>query len=158
MSTAIGPMILDKDRIAPVLNFGPELASLNTNSMNFALGDWTKGKVLTEFIFENTIKTITTFAKTMKDVGTKAEIEMYDFGGMYNVLFPQRTGLLEEPLQFQFVFGVLDVYPSVSTTWLSCSSLSPRLRHGPCAVQRGTSPKPLQQRFFRGTHSRRFAG
>ena len=89
LSTAIGPLIPDKDRIAPVLKFRPEIASLNTNSMNFALGDWTKGTVLTEFIFENTFKTITTFAKTMKEVGTKPEIEVYDFGGMYNVLFLQ---------------------------------------------------------------------
>jgi 3-keto-5-aminohexanoate cleavage enzyme len=111
LSTAISPIVSEKDRIAPVLKFKPEIASLNTNSMNFGLGDWPNGKVIWEYIFSNPFKTIMTFAKAMKETGTKPEIEVYDFGGMYNVLFLQRSGLLEEPLHFQFVFGVLGGIP-----------------------------------------------
>jgi 3-keto-5-aminohexanoate cleavage enzyme len=111
LSTAIAPMVPDKDRIQPVVRFKPPIASLNTNSMNFGVGDWAAGKVLQEIIFENQFKTITSFAKKMKEAGTKPEIEVYDFGGLYNILFLQKSGVLTEPLHFQFVFGVLGGVP-----------------------------------------------
>jgi 3-keto-5-aminohexanoate cleavage enzyme len=111
LSTAIGPGVPDKDRIAPIINFKPPVASLNTNSMNFAIGDWNAGRVIQEIIFENKFGTISNFARKMKEAGTKPEIEVYDIGGLYNILFLQRGGLLDEPLHFQFVFGVLGGIP-----------------------------------------------
>ncbi len=111
LSSAIAPGVADKDRIAPVVNFKPPVASLNTNSMNFGIGDWAAGKVMQEIIFENQFKTISNFARKMKEAGTKPEIEVYDFGGLYNILFLQRSGILDEPLHFQFVFGVLGGCP-----------------------------------------------
>jgi 3-keto-5-aminohexanoate cleavage enzyme len=65
-------------------------------------------------IFANTFATIQKFAKSMKKSGTKPEMEIYDFGGMYNMLHlakqePKR--ILDHPLHFQFVFGVLGGVP-----------------------------------------------
>jgi 3-keto-5-aminohexanoate cleavage enzyme len=150
LSTAIFAGIPPNDRIAPVLKFKPEIASLNTNSMNFAIGDWTKGRVITEFLFENTFRTISTFAKAMKEVGTKPEIEVYDFGGMYNIMFLQRTGLLVEPLHFQFVFGVLGGIPfslhnlaellelkPPSATWSVCGVAKNEFQAATAAVLQG---------------------
>lgn len=111
LSTAIGPGVPDKDRINPIINFKPPLASLNTNSMNFAIGDWNAGRVMQEIIFENKFGAISNFARKMKEAGTKPEIEVYDIGGLYNVLFLQKGGLIDEPLHFQFVFGVLGGVP-----------------------------------------------
>ena len=47
----------------------------------------------------------------MKEAGTKPELEVYDMGGLYNVLFMKDAGLFVEPLHFQFVFGVLGGMP-----------------------------------------------
>jgi 3-keto-5-aminohexanoate cleavage enzyme len=46
LSTAISAVASQKERIAPVQNFKPPLASLNTNSMNFSVGDFKTGKVV----------------------------------------------------------------------------------------------------------------
>ena len=44
MSTAIGPDVTVEERIAPVAAIKPEMASLNTNSMNAALANWKTGE------------------------------------------------------------------------------------------------------------------
>nr|MDO8133624.1 3-keto-5-aminohexanoate cleavage protein [Candidatus Njordarchaeum guaymaensis] len=150
LSTAIAPSVPEKDRIAPVLKFKPEIASLNTNSMNFGIGDWAKGKVLMEIIFENPFKMINNFAKAMRETGTKPEIEVYDFGGMYNVLFLQRSGIFVEPLHFQFVFGVLGGIPfsphnlaellelkPPSATWSVCGVAKNEFQAATAAVLQG---------------------
>lgn len=116
LSTAISSIVTPKQRITPIDTFKPPLASLNSNSMNFAVGDHKTGQVGlgSKNIFENSFNTIQKFAKTMKKVGTKPEIEIYDFGGMYNMLHiakQQPKRLLDPPLHFQFVFGVLGGIP-----------------------------------------------
>ncbi len=114
LSTAINPTVREDERIQPINVFKPPLASLNSNSMNFSTGDYKTGKILANpgGIFENHFKMIQKFAKVMKKMGTKPEIEIYDLGGMYNVLFLNRQeDLFEQPLHFQFVFGVLGGVP-----------------------------------------------
>jgi 3-keto-5-aminohexanoate cleavage enzyme len=111
LSTAISPFATKEQRIAVVETFKPEMASLNTNSMNFAVGDWKEHKVLFEIVFENTFQQLEWYGKTMKEAGTKPELEVYDMGGLYNVLFMKDSGLFVEPLHFQFVFGVLGGMP-----------------------------------------------
>ena len=52
------------------------------------------------------------FASKMRDAGTKPELEVYDLGGIYNVLFvSEQEGLFVKPLHFQFVWGVLGGCP-----------------------------------------------
>jgi 3-keto-5-aminohexanoate cleavage enzyme len=114
LSTAISAIATPKERIAPVKTFKPPIASLNTNSMNFSVGDYKAGKVImgNTNIFQNDFRTIEKFAKEMKKVGTKPEMEIYDFGGMYNMLFlNKQETLFERPLHFQLVFGVLGGIP-----------------------------------------------
>ena len=114
LSTAISAIATPKERIAPVQTFKPPIASLNTNSMNFSVGDFKAGKVImgNTNIFQNDFRTIEKFAKEMKKVGTKPEMEIYDFGGMYNMLFlNKQETLFEQPLHFQLVFGVLGGIP-----------------------------------------------
>ncbi len=116
LSTAISTIVTPKQRIAPVETFKPPIASLNSNSMNFAVGDHKTGQVGlgAKFIFANTFNTIQKFAKAMKKAQVKPEIEIYDFGGMYNILHlakQQPKRLLDPPLHFQFVFGILGGVP-----------------------------------------------
>lgn len=153
LSTAINPMITDRERILPVKTFKPPLASLNTNSMNFALGDFKTGKVMAaaETIFANSFKTIQSFAKQMKSVLTKPELEIYDLGGMYNILFlNKQQGFFEQPLHFQFVFGVLGGIPfslanlahylelkPLDSTWSVCGIAKQQFQAGMCAAALG---------------------
>lgn len=111
LSTAISPFATKEQRIAVIETFKPEMASLNTNSMNFAVGDWKEHKVLFEIVFENTFQQLEWYGNVMKECGTKPEFEVYDMGGLYNVLFMKESGLFVEPLHFQFVFGVLGGMP-----------------------------------------------
>jgi 3-keto-5-aminohexanoate cleavage enzyme len=111
MSSAIGPWVSKEDRIAPIAAIEPEMASLNTNSMNFGLANWKTGEVPMEIVFENTFSMLVTYAKTMREHKVKPECEIYDFGGLYNVLLVRKQGIFEEPMHFQMVFGVAGGVP-----------------------------------------------
>ena len=153
LSSAISSVATDKQRIAPVQTYKPPLASLNTASMNFAVGDYRTGKVGMGAgnIFANTFKTISKFAKEMKKAGTKPEMEIYDLGGLYNMLFLNRQeGTFAQPLHFQFVWGVLggipfnlrnfsivlDLIPS-DATWSVCGVSKQQYQAGLCASALG---------------------
>jgi 3-keto-5-aminohexanoate cleavage enzyme len=111
LSTAIGIGATKEQRISVVETFKPEMASLNTATMNFAVGDWKEHKILFEFTFENTFEQLAWYATTMRKYGTKPELEIYDMGGLYNVLFARPQDIFVEPLHFQFVWNVLGGMP-----------------------------------------------
>jgi len=150
LSSAISIAATDKQRLAPIREYKPELASLNSASMNFAVGNWKTGEVVMEIVFKNDFKLISRLGKTMKKAGTKPEIEIYDAGGMSNISFLQRQQLLDEPLHYQFVFGVLGGLPfSVqnlnyflsmkppNATWSVCGVAAYQFQAGMCAAALG---------------------
>ena len=107
MSSAITMGVTPEQRITPIVEMKPEIASLNSNSMNFALADRKRGTITFEFIFENTFGMIVDFATKMKENKVKPECEVYDLGGMYNLqLLRKQEGLFEEPMHWQMVYGV----------------------------------------------------
>jgi 3-keto-5-aminohexanoate cleavage enzyme len=94
-------------RIAPTLDLLPEMSSYNTNSMNFAVANHKTGEVMIEFIYDNTFTMMEDFAIKMKENHIKPECEIFDPGGLYNCMLLRRKGnLFEEPMHFQFVYGV----------------------------------------------------
>ena len=125
MSSAIGPGVTAEQRIAPIVEMKPELASLNTNSMNFGLVDHKTGEVFLEIIFENTFKMLVDFATAMRENGVKPECEVYDFGGIYNVLLVRKQGIFGEPMHFQLVFGVAGGVPFTPMNMVHMQSLLP---------------------------------
>ncbi|MHA1782064.1 MAG: 3-keto-5-aminohexanoate cleavage protein [Promethearchaeota archaeon] len=153
LSTAISAVATERERIQPVRKYKPPLASLNTNSMNFSIGDFRTGKVVmaANNVFQNPFSMIQNFAKHMKKVGTKPELEIYDLGGMYNILFlNKQEGLFEQPLHFQFVFGVLGGMPfspgnlqtllnlkPPNATWSVCGVAKQQFQAGMCAAPIG---------------------
>ncbi len=122
MSTAIVTSGDRAIRINPILALRPPMASLNTNSMNFALVDWRAGRVISETIFENSFEMITEFNARMRNAGIKPEFELYDMGGLFNVLLLRRRGIFEESMHFQMVFGTaggVPYHPSIFSRLLS---------------------------------------
>jgi len=77
-----------------VLDFEPELASLDAGSINLG-GD----------VFINTPEFLETAATRMREKGVKPELEIFDVGMIVTCLRMREMGLLEEPLHFQFVLG-----------------------------------------------------
>lgn len=120
ITTGGGAGMTVDQRVAVVPEFKPELASFNMGSINFALFpvtakykewkyDWEKPflEASKGAIFQNTFADLEKVCTTMKENGTKPELEIYDVGHLYNAKFLLSEGLLDPPLYLQFVMGIL---------------------------------------------------
>lgn len=105
-STAIGMGVEKEKRIQHIEELDPDIASLNTNSMNFGLANWKTGEIEIDYIFENEFDMIEEFAKTMRGRGVKPELECYALSGFSNISLLDKRDIFEKPLHYQFVFGV----------------------------------------------------
>ncbi|HEX6024191.1 MAG TPA: 3-keto-5-aminohexanoate cleavage protein [Solirubrobacter sp.] len=74
----------------------PRMATLNVCSMTFGRGE-----------FSNPPDGVRRLAYRMGELGVKPELELYDTGHLEMALALHAEGLLEEPLQFSLVMGVL---------------------------------------------------
>jgi 3-keto-5-aminohexanoate cleavage enzyme len=134
MSTGAPPNFTREQRGVPI-PLKPELASLNTSTMNFALADWRNGQVMFEFVYVNTFADMIWFAKLMRDNGVKPECEIFDIGGLSSVLLLRKQGIFDEPMHFQFVFGVAGGMPYDPYTILRMrDSLPPGATWSVCGV------------------------
>ena len=106
LSSAVGMGKTAEQRIAQIVAIKPEMASLNTNTMNFSLIDRKTGKIALDFVFENTFTMLQDFGKAMEENGVKPEIECYDMGGFDNTMLIMKQGFFTEPINFNFVWGV----------------------------------------------------
>jgi uncharacterized protein (DUF849 family) len=120
----------DEERIRVVKELKPELASLDVGSMNYGVFpmaekfqdwkfDWEKPYLAgsKKMVFINTFQTLELFAKTMAEVGTIPEIEIFDSSWIQNAAYLLRKGFIQnKPLWIQLVMGVLGGAPcSVET-------------------------------------------
>ena len=114
-----------EERIAVVRELKPEMATFNAGSMNFALYpvlgkykefkyDWEKEFLASTegFIFPNTFTSLKVFCKTMNEVQTQPELEIYDVGHITNLAQIMREGYLKSPIYLQFVLGILGGIPA----------------------------------------------
>jgi 3-keto-5-aminohexanoate cleavage enzyme len=84
-----------EERIAPIVELNPEMASLNIASMNFG-----------DDIFLNHPSEVAQLAGRMKELGVLPEIEVYDVGHIEIAKRLLKQGLLSHPIHYQFVLGV----------------------------------------------------
>jgi uncharacterized protein (DUF849 family) len=114
------PTMRVEERVKPAEVFGPEVASLNMGSMNFALFpmlnrfksfkfDWEQPYLegTRDLIFRNTFRDIEFVLKTCQSNNTRFEFECYDIGHLYNLSHFLERGLVKPPLFVQSVFGIL---------------------------------------------------
>jgi len=106
MTSALGMGATGEQRRAQIEHVKPEMSSLNMATMNFAGVNRKTGEVIVDYTFENPLNMVAEFAKTMKNVGTKPELECYATGGIDNYHFLAGSGNFTEPVNFNFVFGV----------------------------------------------------
>jgi len=117
-----------EQRLATVINFRPEIASMTPESVSNTLHhivprvkewkqDWEKNYLMSTYhgAFVNTFEEIEYFCKIMRENGTKPECEFFSTSGLYNTRYLWRTGQLDEPIAMQWVLGVMGAtgaYPS----------------------------------------------
>ena len=106
LSSAVGMGATAEQRIAQIVAVKPEMASLNTNTMNFSVLDRKTGAIFVDYVFENTFTMLQDFGKAMEENRVKPEIEIYDMGGLDNFCAIAKQGFFTEPLSFNFVWGV----------------------------------------------------
>lgn len=109
-----------EERLRPVAQFKPEIASLNMGSMNFGLypmldrftefeheweRDYLEGS--RDRIFRNTLGDIENILATCAEHGTRFEVECYDIGHLYTCAHFVERGLIKPPVFIQSVFGIL---------------------------------------------------
>ena len=86
-------------RLQP-LELKPEMSTLSCGTCNFGSD-----------VFMNSEEYIEKFARRMKELGVKPEIEVFERGMIQNALSLLKKGLLDAPIHFDFVLGVPGACP-----------------------------------------------
>ncbi|MGV0911507.1 3-keto-5-aminohexanoate cleavage protein [Martelella sp. FOR1707] len=120
ITTGGAPTMSVEERLRPVAQFKPEIASLNMGSMNFGLypmlerftefqHDWERDYLegSRDRIFRNTLGDIENILTTCAEHGTRFEVECYDIGHLYTCAHFVERGLIKPPVFIQSVFGIL---------------------------------------------------
>ncbi len=118
ITTGGSPILPLVERLAPALEFEPEIASLNMGSMNFGMfellhrfkefkHDWEEEYLRSsdDLVFRNTFRDIEHILRSCGGSGTRFEIECYDVGHLYTAAYFRDLGLLNGPIFIQTVFG-----------------------------------------------------
>jgi 3-keto-5-aminohexanoate cleavage enzyme len=95
LSTGVGVGVGLEER-SKLVEVRPRMATLNVCSMTFGTAE-----------FSNPPDGVRRLAYRMGELGVKPELELYDGGHLEMALALHAEGLLEEPLQFSLVMGVL---------------------------------------------------
>ncbi len=77
LSSAVGAFKTAEQRLAQIVAVKPELASLNTNTMNFSIIDRNSGQIFFDYVFENTFTMLQDFGQAMEKNLIKPELECY---------------------------------------------------------------------------------
>ena len=154
LSSAVGMGKTTEQRISQIVYVKPEVASLNTNTMNFGIVDRKTGKIFIDYVFENTFNMLQDFAKTMEANGVKPEIECYDMGGLDNTIMIGKQGIFSDPMNFNFVWGVAGGQQFRTEAFIAMmNALPPKANFTTCGV--GTDQYPaIMQSCLLGGHMR----
>src|ERR1700736_3235678 len=109
---AIG--IPPEERIAHIRDLRPEMAALNMGSMNYAIYSEKRKVFHHDHVFANPFHDIQFFLETMNKAGVRPEMECFDAGHIGNTRPFIDMGVLEPPLQFSLIMGVLGGIPGTT--------------------------------------------
>ncbi len=154
LSSAVGMGKTAEQRINQIIEIKPEMASLNTNTMNFAIVDRKSGLIMIDYVFENTFTMLQNFGKAMEENNVKPEAEIYDIGGLDNFLLISKQGFFSAPVNFNFVWGVAGgqrFRPEAFTTLVN--ALPPNSNFTTCGVGNDEFPA-IMQSCLMGGHMR----
>lgn len=95
LTTSGGLGFTDEERMKPFIELRPEMASYDCGSMNWGHSS----------VFINSPSFLEKLGMTMKEIGVKPEIEVFDAGMVYNADYYLKKGILDSPPHYQFVLG-----------------------------------------------------
>ena len=115
-----------QERVHQITALKPELGALNMGSMNYAKYSKKRKSLIFDFVFANPFEDITYLLEQMRSVGVKPECECFDTGHIGNVLPLIDMGLIELPIQFSLILGVLGGAPADARTLAHMATLLPQ--------------------------------
>jgi len=95
LTSSGGVNLKEEDRIRPMYELKPEMASYDCGTMNW----------LHTAVFENNPQFLEKLGLKMQEAGVKPEIEVFDPGMIYNAEYYIKKGVLKTPAHFQFCMG-----------------------------------------------------
>src|SRR5260370_22422808 len=90
------------------------MAALNMGSMNYAIYSEKRKVFYHDHVFANPFHDIQFFLETMNTAGVRPEMECFDAGHIGNTRPLIDMGVLEPPLQFSLIMGVLGGIPGTT--------------------------------------------
>lgn len=114
-----------QERVHQITALKPELGALNMGSMNYAKYSKKRKSLIFDFVFANPFEDITYLLEQMRSVGVKPECECFDTGHIGNVMPLIDMGLIELPIQFSLILGVLGGAPADARTLAHMATLVP---------------------------------
>ncbi|MBW3594377.1 MAG: 3-keto-5-aminohexanoate cleavage protein [Actinobacteria bacterium] len=115
-----------QERVHQITALKPELGALNMGSMNYAKYSSKRKALVFDFVFANPFEDITYLLEQMASAGVKPECECFDTGHIGNVMPLIDMGLIELPIQFSLILGVLGGAPADARTLAHMASLLPQ--------------------------------
>ena len=115
-----------QERVHQITALKPELGALNMGSMNYAKYSKKRRALIFDFVFANPFEDITYLLEQMRSVGVKPECECFDTGHIGNVMPLIDMGLIELPIQFSLILGVLGGAPADARTLAHMATLLPQ--------------------------------
>ena len=115
-----------EERVHQITELKPELGALNMGSMNYAKYSSKRKALIFDFVFANPFSDITYLLERMNAVGVKPECECFDTGHIGNVAPLIDMGLIQTPIQFSLILGVLGGAPPDARTLAHLASLLPQ--------------------------------
>ena len=104
----------------------PDVAALNMGTMNYARYSERRQEFVFDLVFPNSFGKIARMLKAMNDAGVKPELECFDTGHTRSIEPLLHMGLLQGPLEFSFIMGVLGGLPaSVPALQLQAGQVPP---------------------------------
>ena len=114
-----------EERVHQITALKPELGALNMGSMNYANYSKKRRSLIFDFVFANPFEDITYLLEQMRSVGVKPECECFDTGHIGNVMPLIDMGLIDLPIQFSLILGVLGGAPADARTLAHMATLLP---------------------------------
>ena len=114
-----------EERVHQITELKPEFGALNMGSMNYAKYSSKRKALVFDLVFANPFSEITFLLEKMRSVGVKPECECFDTGHIGNTAPLIDMGLLEKPVQFSLILGVLGGAPPDARTLAHMASLLP---------------------------------
>jgi uncharacterized protein (DUF849 family) len=95
------------ERVDHIVQLRPEVGALNMGSLNYARYSPKRKAFVFNFVFQNDFDDIVFLLQRMNEAGVKPECECFDVGHVESVEPLVDLGVLQPPIQFSLIHGVL---------------------------------------------------